>query len=367
MHIKAAVARNADAPFEICDVALEKPREDEVLVRVVGAGICHTDLVMKSGIAPFPFPAVFGHEGAGVVEEVGSEVSDFKTGDHVVISFLSCGQCSACERDEPAYCQQFMPLNYSGSRDDGSSAISTSDGPLGAHFFAQSSFATCALTRARNLVRVPKDAPLEILGPLGCGIQTGAGAVMRSLDMQRGSTLLIAGAGAVGLSAVMAARIRGCSKIMVIEPNKARRDLALELGATHALDSGLAEALVDAVKAVVPSGVDAALDTSGNESVLGLCLQALGTQGVLGLLGSAAPDTRVPGHVNGVLSRGQTIRGIIEGDSNPQTFIPELLDYYAAGEFPFDKMVKTYPFEDINQAVADHEAGDTVKAILLMP
>ena len=364
MEISAALVTSAEAPFAIEPVELEAPRADEVLVRVVGVGICHTDIVLKGGLAPFPLPAVLGHEGSGVVEAVGKDVSAVAVGDHVVMSFLSCGHCGQCEADAPAYCGDFMLLNYSGARPDGSAPLSRDGQPLGSHFFGQSSFATHALARERSLVRVDKDLPLEILGPLGCGIQTGAGAVLRSLDLPRGSTLLVAGAGAVGLRAVMAARLRDCRRIIVIEPAAERRALALELGATEAFAP--APGLEAQVLALVPAGVDAALDTSGNPESLAVCLASLGIRGVLGLLGSAAPDTPLPGHVNGVLSRGQSIRGIIEGDSNPQAFIPQLLDYYRAGKFPFDRMMRSYPFAEINRAVEDHAAGRAVKAVLLM-
>lgn len=366
MKIQAALARSGESPFTVEAVEIDKPRADEVLVRIAGVGICHTDLVMKSGIAPFPLPAVFGHEGAGVVEAIGADVKAFLPGDHVVLSFMSCGDCRPCERNEPAYCQSLMALNYAGTREDGTSTLRNGDGPLGSHFFCQSSFATYALARSRNLVKVPKHLPLSLLGPLGCGIQTGAGAVMRSLDLQANASLLVAGAGAVGLSAVMAAHIRGCRQIIVMEPTATRRDLALELGATHAIDVSASDNPLDAILAIEAAGVDAALDTSGNAQALQICLDALGTQGTLGLLGTAAMDTPLPGHVNGLLSRGQSIRGIIEGDSVPREFIPELLAHYEKGELPFDKMIKCYPFEEINQAVADHEAGVTVKAVLVM-
>lgn len=366
MDVQAALAYSAEAPFAIHTVRLDDPRPDEVLVRIRGVGVCHTDLVLKSGLAPFPFPAVLGHEGAGVVEAIGSAVSGFEIGDHVVMSFLSCGECRQCSNEEPAYCQQLTALNFSGARPDGSATLHDGDRPLGSHFFCQSSFATHALATARSLVKVPADLPLEILGPLGCGIQTGAGAVMRSLDLQADATLLIAGAGAVGLSAVMAARLRRCRRIIVIEPNASRRALALELGASDALDPASGTDLHEQILALEPGGVDAALDTSGNEKALETLLMSLASQGVLGLLGSAAQDTRLPGSVNGLLSKGQSIRGIIEGDSDPKVFIPELLTHYRAGNFPFDRMIKTYPFAEINRAVADHEAGVTVKAILTM-
>ncbi|MFT7288033.1 MAG: aryl-alcohol dehydrogenase [Halieaceae bacterium] len=365
MDIQAALAYSAETPFELHMVRLDEPRPDEVLVRIRGVGICHTDLALKSGLAPFPFPAVLGHEGAGVVAAIGSEVKGIEVGDHVVMSFLSCGNCTSCGKQEPAYCEELMALNYSGARPDGSATLHHGDTPLGSHFFCQSSFATYALARAPNLVKVPKDLPLELLGPLGCGIQTGAGAVMRSLDLQAGSTLVIAGAGAVGLSAVMAAHMRKCRRIIVIEPQASRRALALELGASDALDPAGDDLLRD-ILALEPRGVCAALDTSGNEKALQTLVSSLATKGVLGLLGSAAHDTRLPGDVNGLLSRGQSIRGIIEGDSDPKVFIPELLEHYRAGRFPFTRMMTTYPFGEINRAVEEHESGLNVKAILTM-
>ena len=365
MDAIAAIAYDAESPFAIRPVQLDEPRDDEVIVRIHGCGICHTDLVIKSGMSDFPFPGVLGHEGAGVVEKTGSAVDDVAPGDHVVISFLSCGSCHACENDEPAYCQHMMELNYAGARPDGSATLHDQGEPLGSMLFAQSSFATYALTRARNLVKVPKHLPLELLGPLGCGIQTGAGAVLRSLALEAGATLVVAGAGSVGLSAVMAAQLAGCGRIAVIEPMPQRRQLALELGATEALDPA-DENLTQALAALEPNGFDAALDTSGNPAALECCLASLGTRGVLGLLGAAQPETALPGTVNSVLSRGQSVRGIIEGDSNPRQFIPELIAHYEAGRFPFDRLIRIYPFAEINRAVADHERGECVKAVLTM-
>ena len=366
MDVTAALAVDAHTPFALQTVQLDEPRADEVRVRVHGVGICHTDLVMKSGITAFPFPAVLGHEGAGVVEAIGSAVSEFRVGDHVVMSFLSCGECRHCSADAPAYCQNLMTLNYSGGRADGSATLHHAGRPLGSHFFAQSSFATHALAHERNLVRVPEDLPLDILGPLGCGIQTGAGAVMRSLDLGPESSLLIAGAGAVGLSAVMAAKLRGCRHVVVLEPTASRRALALELGATCALDPQATQDIAGEILAIEPRGLDAALDTSGDPRALEACLASLAVRGVLGLVGSAAADTPVPGHVNGLMSRGQSIRGIIEGDSDPKRFIPELLAHYRAGDFPFDKLVSKYAFADINRAVEDLASGIAIKAVLVM-
>jgi aryl-alcohol dehydrogenase len=200
-HVKAAVVREKSGPFTIDELELSAPRSDEVLVRIVGVGICHTDLVCRDQYFPVPLPCVLGHEGSGVVEQIGSDVAGLAPGDHVVLSYASCGVCSSCLQGLPSYCLDLYAHNFLGTRPDGSTALSQDGRPIHGHFFSQSSFATCAVAHARNTVKVP----------LGCGIQTGAGAVMNSLKPQAGSSIAVFGAGSVGLSAVVAARLVGCA------------------------------------------------------------------------------------------------------------------------------------------------------------
>jgi len=207
-EITAAVVRSQGAPFTIEQARLRAPQGDEVLVRVVATGLCHTDLIVRDQYYPVPLPAVLGHEGAGVVEALGPNVKDLKVGDHVVLTYGACGHCHHCDSGHGAYCKDFFGLNFGGSDLQGNTAITDPAGaPLHDHFFAQSSFASYALSRENNAVKVPADAPLELLGPLGCGIQTGAGAVINSLKVGPGSSFVSLGAGAVGLSAVLAARV----------------------------------------------------------------------------------------------------------------------------------------------------------------
>lgn len=365
MKITAAVARSATEPFAIEKVELRQPREDEVLVRVVAAGLCHTDIAMKSGRL-VPLPAVLGHEGAGIVEQVGARVSKVRAGDRVALTFMSCGSCPRCDRDEPAYCHQAMPLNFAGRRSDGSTAITSGDEQLSSNFFGQSSFASHCLAFERNVVKLDADFPFELAAPLGCGIQTGAGSILRSLDCSPGSSLLILGGGAVGLSAVMAAHLRGCRTIIVLEPHAGRRMLAQELGATHVLDPADTPDLPAAVRAIAAGGVDYAFDTTGVPPLLDAAIECLAPRGTLGIVGIAPPGTHVPGILSRLVSLGLTVRGIIEGDSDPDVFIPELIAQYRAGRFPVDRLVTTYPFEAINQAIADQHAGECVKVVLTM-
>jgi aryl-alcohol dehydrogenase len=365
MDIKAAVARGAEKPFSIETLSLEQPRDDEIVVKIAGVGLCHTDLVIRQGFIPFPQPAVLGHEGSGEVVAVGAGVTSLVPGDHVVLSFAACGHCRHCDHADPAYCEHTGALNYSGARLDGSAALRNGDERVASHFFGQSSFASMAIAYERNAIKVDADLPLELLGPLGCGIQTGAGAVINTLACRAGSSLLVTGGGSVGLSAVLAAVAQGCAQIIVSEPQAGRRALALELGATHVIDP-LAEDVAAAVRAILPGGVDYAFDATGMPQVLGGVMGALGVRGTLAIAGvPPAPDAILPVPILPLVSMGQTVKGLIEGDSQPDLFIPQLIALYRAGRFPFDKLIKTYPLDAINEAIEQHHAGKCVKAVLV--
>lgn len=365
MKTEAAVAYAGQPGFRLETVELEAPRADEILVRVLGVGLCHTDLVFSSGAAPYPFPAVFGHEGSGVVEAVGSSVTKVKPGDSVLITFRSCGACDRCGEGDAAYCRTMPMLNYIGRRTDGTSAISNEAGTVSSNFFGQSTFARHAITYERNVVKVDPSLPVEIMGPLGCGIQTGAGAAMRSLAARKGSAFLVTGGGSVGLSAVMGAKIQECATIILVEPMESRRELAKELGATHCIDPTQTDDLAAAIRAIVPLGVDNALETTGVPAVQAAAFAALGSKGTLGIVGISAPGTALPGDIGTLMTHGQSIKGIIEGDSDPDEFLPELIAHYQAGRLPFDRLVKTFPLSQINEAIAAQHHGDCVKVVLI--
>ncbi|HEY0648726.1 NAD(P)-dependent alcohol dehydrogenase, partial [Phenylobacterium sp.] len=274
MQITAAVVRSRSGPFGLETVEIEAPRAGEVLVRVVATGVCHTDMVMRDQDLPTPQPVILGHEGAGVVERVGAGVTKVAPGDHVVMTFNSCGGCPSCRDHAPTYCHEFFPRNFVGVRPDGSTGLSKDGETIYANIFGQSSFATYALCHERNAVKVPKDAPLEILGPLGCGVMTGAGAVMNALKVEAGRSLVVFGAGAVGLSALLAAEAAGAGPIIVVDINSARLELALELGADHALDSR-AGPVVDRIREITGVGADYTLDTTANLAVMRQAVDAL--------------------------------------------------------------------------------------------
>lgn len=366
MDIKAAVARQAHGDFTIETASIEAPRPDEVLVRITGVGLCHTDLVARDQFIPIGLPAILGHEGAGVVEQVGERVTKVRPGDRVVLSFASCGHCPRCAEALPSYCESFPALNYAGRRVDGSSGVSIGGEPVSANFFGQSSFASHALAYERNLVKIDDpDVPLELLGPLGCGFQTGAGGVMRSLACPAGSTIAVFGGGPVGLAAVMGAVLQGCSTIILVEPIEARRGLGLELGATHVVDPAAGD-VAQSIRAILPHGVEFAFESSGREAVVAAALASLTSHGLLGLVGVPPRlDSALSVNLASLITYGHRIHGIIEGDSDLDGFIPELVAHYKAGRFPIDKLTRTWRLDEINQAIEAQLRGDCVKAVLL--
>jgi aryl-alcohol dehydrogenase len=324
VRITAAVLETANKPFVLRDVELGEPRPDEVLVRLSSTGICGTDLEFATF---FGTPAVLGHEGAGVVEKVGAQVASVAPGDRVAMSFTSCGRCVTCRTGAPAYCHGFDALNFSGRRPDGSSALSIDGAEINGHFLGQSSFATHAVVPERAVVRVGDDADLSVIGPFGCGFQTGAGGVFNVLRPAAGSSIAVFGAGAVGVAAIIAGE-------------------------------GAAAELRD----LVPHGFDHAIDTTGRQDVLRTAVEALGPLGSCGVIG-VGPSEEMSFEWRSVLN-GRTITGIIAGSSVPQVFLPKLLDLHAAGRFPVERMMTHYPFDRINDAIADLASGEVAKAVL---
>jgi aryl-alcohol dehydrogenase len=361
MKIKAAVTHGQGQEFKIEEVELAEPKANEVLVKIVAVGVCHTDAVARDA-AIAPLPAVLGHEGSGIVEKVGSGVHSIEKGDHVVLSFAHCGQCHNCLTGHPTVCEVFNDLNFGGTADDHTHRLNQ-DGQELSTFFGQSSFGTFAIAHERNVVKVDKDVDLSLLGPLGCGIQTGAGTVLNSLKPEFGSTIAIYGAGAVGLSAIMAAKITGCQHIIVVDIHDSRLELAKELGATHALNGSQVD-VVKEIKNITNGGTNYAIDTTGVPPVVRQCLQALRPLGKAAIVG-VTPEMNIDVH-NDIMAEGKTMMGVIEGDSVPRVFIPQLVEYYKEGRFPFDKLVKFFEFGQINEAFEESKKGNAIKPILRM-
>jgi aryl-alcohol dehydrogenase len=365
VEIKAAVVWEPSGKFTIETLTLSEPRDDEVLVRIVGTGICHTDIAGQHMHLPIPPPpSVFGHEGAGVVEKVGAGVTKVKPGDHVVLAWDYCGTCPACKSAKELYCMNFFLHNFHGARPDDSITLHKGDQEIHGSFFSQSSFADYALATQRNVVKVRDDVPLEVLAPMGCGVMTGAGAVINTFQAKPGSSIAIFGVGPVGMSAVLGAVVCGCTTIIAVDINPERLKKAKELGATHTINAEK----VDPVKEILDltgGGAEFSLECVGNPKVLRQAVDILPRLGVCGLLGVVPPGTEVALDMD-LIMNGRTVKGVLGGDAVAELFIPKMIDLYLQGRFPFDEMISYYSFEDINKAVEDMEKGKVVKPVLKM-
>lgn len=362
MKTTAVLVEEPGGEFTFAEVELDEPRDDEVLVRIVATGLCHTDLTVPTFLPAEMMPTVMGHEGTGVVEQVGADVVGIQPGDHVVISFRSCRSCATCREGAVGYCEQALLLNYMGMRADGSTTMARGDQPVFGSFFGQSSFARHALAYADNCVVVDKSLDLTRLAPFACGFQTGAGTVLNVLDAAPEDSLVVYGAGAVGLAAVAAARGVGVETVIAVDPVVGRRTLAEAYGAI-ALDPADEPAVEERVKGLTGGGAVYAIDTTALPSVILQAQRSLRPRGTLVALGLGAPEYTID--AIDLLQSGKVIRSSIEGDSDPLITIPELVALRADGRFDVDHLVRTYPFERIADAIADSASGAVVKPVLV--
>ena len=364
--MKAAVCRPGSDLFRMEDLAIEEPRPDEVLVRFTATGLCHTDLVVASGFMPTPFPVVAGHEGAGVVEAVGSAVTGFSPGDRVVASFSFCGRCRNCLRGQPAYCPDHFPLNFGAQRADGSVGLRDASGnPVRDHFFGQSSFADYGLCRPSSLIRLPETAPPDdVLAPLGCGVITGAGAVWNALNVTSGSAVAVFGAGAVGLSAIMAAVAVGADRIIVSDIHSSRLDLAVHLGATDVFDASDGAGAEQVRELTGGMGVDFSVESSGVPDVMTQAVESLAPLGSAVILGIPPNGAELRTNAFALLE-GRTVTGCIVGHQAPAVLVHRVLRLHEKNLFPVEAMIRTYALDDIDKAADDARSGAAVKPVLL--
>ncbi|MFD0556482.1 aryl-alcohol dehydrogenase [Stackebrandtia endophytica] len=364
MDVQGAVVRGQGQPFELATLQLDEPRPDEVRVKITASGVCHTDAIVRDQVYPTPLPAVLGHEGAGIVEAVGSDVDFVAVGDHVVLGFNHCGVCRLCRRGRPAYCEYLYERNFGGTRPDGSVAFSEDGKAVSSHFFGQSSFASHVNAARNSVVKVPDEVPLELLGPLGCGFGTGAGAILNSFGVRPGDTVAVFGSGAVGSAAIMAAAAVGAGAIVAVDLIDSRLEVATELGATHTVNSktdDLAAAVADITGGI---GLDFALDCTGIPAVTRQAADSLGKLGTAGLVGAPPFGAEASFEIGESLMKGWRFQTIIEGDAIPQDFIPRMIGLWRQGRFPLEKLVKSFPIADINEAFDASARGEVIKPIL---
>lgn len=356
IRARAAIVRSCKSRLRWEEIEVDDLRPFEMHVRMLACGICHTDIAVQEGHMDVRFPCVLGHEGAGVVERVGTSVTRFKPGDRVLLSFRSCGYCKGCLSGYPARCDRLDLLNWSWRREDGTATLWDSNGnPLSGNFFGQSSFSSQVLTHERNAIPIGgSDDEARLYAPLGCGFQAGAGTVLNELKPKAGESLAVFGTGAVGLAAVMAGAVLGAKPIIAIDKVQSRLDLARDVGA-HVIINTSEEPMVEALK----TKVHYAVDTTGLSSIINQAIRSLKTRGKISLLAIRADEAPLAfplPHQNVIES--------IAGDSNPQTFIPSLIALYKEGVFPFDRLVRFYPAKDINKAIRDSLLGKTIKPVI---
>lgn len=356
----AAVVYEPDGKFTLETVELDDLRHDEVLIRNEASGICHTDFVAQKLM---PLPGVLGHEGAGIVEAVGLGVKHVRPGDRVISSYPSCGTCHGCMTGHRYHCDHHIPLGFAGTRLDKTHSIYLNKKPISGAFFQQSSFATHSISVERNVVPVQGNQAAEMLAAIPCGVQTGAGSILNTFKVGARDSVAIFGAGAVGLSAVMASKLAGAFPIIAVDIVEERLNLALELGATHVLNAREGE-IPERIKDIVSTGVSYSLETSANEQALNDAIASLATGGECGMVIAPHYGQKYPFSPTEIFQRAANLRGIIQGSSIPHTFLPSLLKLNQQGRFPYERLISVYDFEDINQAVADTKAGKAIKPVL---
>lgn len=377
MKIKAAIATAPGKPLSIEEVEMtEDLGPHEIMVKNVASGICHSDMTMRdlpAGFAPvgfefLPKPVILGHEGAGVVQRVGSQVSDLAPGDHVIMSYHYDGTCPCCQNGLEPYCEQFLPLNLSGKRMDGSLSMQSEKHPkIYASYHQQSSFATHSIATDHNAVKVPKDLPLEMLGPLGCGFLTGAGAVLHRLKPVPESSFAVFGAGPVGFAGLYMAKKLGATTRIAIDLLDSRLELAKAFGATHTINASQVDDPVETLKEICPYGVNYVFEATASEVVMSQAVAATSPLGTCIFAGVVTnPESKVEMPALDILL-GRTVGGITMGHADMRGTIGQLIEAIQAGDFPIEKLITYYDFEDINQAIEDSEKGVSIKCIVKMP
>lgn len=365
MRVTAAVLNGYDTPFVIEDLELSAPGHGEVLIKIIASGICHTDGLAQHADLPFPTPGVLGHEGSGYIEELGAGVTGFDKGDAVIIGWPWCGECEHCLIGQPRYCDQLGPLLVAGSRADGTTSLKRGEESIHSHFFGQSSFSTYVVAKASSLVKAPAGVDIAKLGPLACGISTGAGAVFNALKPELGSSIVVWGTGAVGLAAIMAAKNTGASIIIGVDLHDSRLALATKYGATHVINAASGD-VVQQVREICAGPANYSIECTGNIGVVRQAIDSVGMMGTACLIGGAPAGAEFSvDHLSTLW--GKKIIGILGGESTSKKLITGLLALNAQGRFPYDELIKEFPLDQVNEALAASYSGEVLKPVIRMP
>jgi len=361
--MKAAVLYETNTPLKVEKVTLDEPQANEVLVKIMATGVCHSDLHFMKGEMPVPVPVVPGHEGAGIVEKVGPGVTTLQPGDHVVMMVaFSCGKCRYCIEGKPTMCVENLPIQSMATLPGGGIRLHKGKQPLN-HMFGLASYAEYAVVHERSCVKVRDDAPLDVLCLLGCGTSTGIGAAINSTGIKPGESIAIFGCGGVGLSAVMGAKLAGAGKIIAVDTLDKKLKMAGKLGADHLIDASTDDPM-SKVMEFTGGGADYALECIGNVNVMTQAFASIRFGGKLIVVGMAPLGT-VFSIATYEFLLGKTVTGTVQGDINPQIDIPRYIDLYMNGKLPIDKLItKTYGLDEINQAFEALEKGQVIRSVI---
>ena len=365
MKIKAAVLYEPGLPFAVETLELEPPREGEVLIKVAAAGVCHSDWHLMTGATSHALPVVPGHEGAGVVVATGPGVPRVHNGDHVALNWApSCGRCFYCLHDRPSLCATYVEPIWAGTMIDGTTRLSQ-NGRVVYHFSALACFADHAVVPEAACVPIDKAIPFPVAALIGCAVTTGVGAVLNTARVKPGSSVVVYGAGGVGLNIIMGARLAGASRIIAIDTHAAKGDIALSFGATDFMIAG--PGTVGAIRNLTEGrGADYVFEAIGLPAVQEECLNAARPGGLVVLAGVApmGSGTNLPGAI--ITRQEKTITGTYYGSANPARDFPLYGDFYLHGQLDLDRLIsRTYDLNQINEAYADMLSGDIARGLII--
>ncbi|TAM75629.1 alcohol dehydrogenase [bacterium] len=352
-------------PLQVREIDLDAPGPGEVLVEVAAAGLCHSDLSVINGSRPRVMPMVLGHEGAGIVREVGPGVSELSAGDHVVFTFVPmCGRCEYCAIGRPALCERGNRANGTGALLTGARRFHDGGGQTYHHHLGVSSFSRYTIVAPESLVRIDDDLPLERAALFGCAVITGVGAVFNTAHVEPGTGVAVFGLGGVGLSAVMGARAAGANPIVAVDLVPSKLELAQRVGATHVVNARDDDA-VERVREVTEGGADYAFETVGNERVLAQAYAATGRGGTTVTVGLPDPSRQLSIPAVSLVAEERVIRGSYMGSAVPRRDVPRYIAMYRAGLLPVDLLVsRTIGLDEINAAFDALHAGEVVRQVL---
>ncbi len=365
MKARAAVLHAAGQKLDVTHVDVQDPLPGEVLVRMAVGGVCHSDLHVMTGHLIAQLPAILGHEGAGVVAEVGPGVTAVKPGDHVIPLWrLSCGFCDYCAGGRPALCEEGTQIRMTGRLLDGTSRFRLGGAEV-KHFAGVSTFSEYSVIPERALLKIPADFPLEKAALLGCGVITGVGAAFNA-PVTPGSSVAVFGTGGVGLNVIQGAAIAGAEKIIAVDLLESKLAFARAFGATHTVNASTGDPVKQVRDLAGGKGVDFAFEVVGLSTTMRQAYNSLRKRGKAIIVGVSPTMNEVSIPTLSLVYEERVLTGSLYGSARPKTDIPKLMDLYAAGKLKLDELLtRTYPFEQINEAYAALERGEVARSVVL--